>query len=215
MKHSVAPEEMIEMAASYSLGALSQEEARAFENHLAEGCQACIDELASFEATLTALAYAEEAEAPAMRIRDELIARMKGEALANDETIAEAGTDAPDFVSIRGSEGEWRRVQKGVLVKLLYVDRASGMTTSLVKMQPGTSLPIHQHHGVEQFFILEGDCNVCGEVLGPGDYHRAAAGSIHETTYTVNGTMFLLVAPKEYEVLGTRLSETDAGRKLT
>ena len=95
-------------------------------------------------------------------------------------------------------------MQEGVLLKKLYVDQASGIATSLVRMQPGTALPVHQHLGVEQFLVIEGDCNVAGKTLGPGDYHRAASGSIHETTYTVEGTLFLLVAPERYEVLDAR-----------
>jgi len=76
--------------------------------------------------------------------------------------------------------------------------------TSLVRMAPGTGLPRHQHLGVEQFLIIEGDCIVHGERLGPGDYHRALSGSVHETTTTENGTTFLLVAPKEYRILESR-----------
>jgi quercetin dioxygenase-like cupin family protein len=74
-------------------------------------------------------------------------------------------------------------------------------TTSLVRMLPGTRLPMHRHKGVEQFFVLEGDCHVHDEVLGPGDYHRAEAGSIHESTYTESGTLFLLIAPPDYEII--------------
>jgi anti-sigma factor ChrR (cupin superfamily) len=204
MRHLIAPDEMIELAASYSLGALSQQEARAFENHLAEGCEACRQELASFEATLTAIAFAEETVAPSMKVRDRLLSRLSDQAPAHEALLEESGTDAAQFVSIRGSEGGWRQLLEGVMVKQLYVDRISGITTSLVKMQPGSSLPMHRHQGVEQFYIIEGDCNVRGEVLGPGDYHCAAIGSIHETTFTVNGTMFLLVAPKNYEVINAR-----------
>jgi len=65
-------------------------------------------------------------------------------------------------------------------------------------------LPPHQHLGVEQFFVIEGDCNVAGQRLEPGDYHRAKEGSTHETTYTTGGTMFLLIAPERYAVLEAR-----------
>ena len=111
---------------------------------------------------------------------------------------------AAQFVSIRGEEGEWREVQEGVLMKQLYVDHSIGLATSLVRMLPGTSLPRHRHNGVEQFYVIEGDCHVHDETLGPGDYHRADAGSIHNTTYTLQGTTFLLVAPVTYEVLEAR-----------
>ena len=105
------------------------------------------------------------------------------------------------LLSILGRDREWIQVAEGIQVKQFFVDEASGIQTSLVKMAPGASLPAHRHTGVEQVFILEGDCNLNGEVLGPGDYHRAEGGSIHEITRTTNGTLFLLVAPANYEVL--------------
>jgi anti-sigma factor ChrR (cupin superfamily) len=201
MRHSVAPDDMIELAASYSLGALSQQEARAFEDHLREGCQACRDELASFETILTGFAFADEGREPSLKVRDELLARLKAEASGSSSDERGPMPEEQNFVSIRASEGKWRQVQDGVFMKQLFVDEVSGIATSLVRMQPGTFLPVHLHNGVEQLYVIEGDCNVRGEFLGPGDYHRAAAGSIHERTYTVEGTMFLLVAPKSYEVL--------------
>jgi anti-sigma factor ChrR (cupin superfamily) len=70
-------------------------------------------------------------------------------------------------------------------------------------MLPGTRLPAHRHIGAEQFFILEGDCNVHGQSLGPGDFHIAASDTVHESTYTVNGTLFLLIGPRGYEILGS------------
>src|SRR5215217_5851853 len=100
MRHATAPDEMIEMAASYSLGALSQQEARAFENHLAEGCEACKAELASFEEALTTLAYAEETPPPPVKVRDRLLARLSDETLAREALLEESGADAAQFVSI-------------------------------------------------------------------------------------------------------------------
>ena len=107
-------------------------------------------------------------------------------------------------MSILASEGRWLEMREGVLLKKLHVDQATGIATSLVRMLPGTALPVHQHIGVEQFFVIEGDCNVAGQRLTSGDYHRAEAGSIHESTYTVDGTFFLLIAPERYEVLDAR-----------
>jgi anti-sigma factor ChrR (cupin superfamily) len=107
------------------------------------------------------------------------------------------------FKSIHAGDGEWIKAGEGIEYKTLHVDRQSRLVTSLVRMGPGTSLPMHRHQGVEQFFILEGDCNVHGERLGPGDFHRATPGSVHRDTYTVEGTLFLLIAPERFEVLST------------
>jgi anti-sigma factor ChrR (cupin superfamily) len=203
MADRVAGHEMTELAALHALGALSQHEARAFDQHLAEGCAVCTAEFESFERTVSELALSVPEAEPPEHIRGRLLARV-------DELPSGRGGDAvsgvtPDqFVSIHAAGGDWQEVQEGVLLKTLYVDQASGIATSLVRMTAGTALPAHQHLGVEQFFVIEGDCNVAGQRLGPGDYHRAAAGSMHDTTYTVDGTMFLLIAPEHYEIIEAR-----------
>jgi len=190
--------ETTDVVALYALGALSQCEAHAFEEHLAEGCNFCEAELPGFERTVSAIGFSVSEVEPSAEIRDKLMMRIN-----NPEEPARLGHSS-EFTSILSAEGEWLQLQAGILVKQLYVDRVSGLATSLVKMLPGTALPAHAHAGVEQLFILEGDCSVRGQRLGPGDYHRAEAGSIHETTYTVEGTVFLLVAPEQYDVLNAR-----------
>ncbi len=195
-----AAHDLRDIAAMYALGALSQHEARYFEEHLTEGCDACLAELKAFELTVGALGYSTPEEQPPARVRAVLTAMVS--------TTGPGQTDEPDlagdlkqFVSILASDGRWLELREGVLLKNLHVDRATGIATSLVRMLPGTALPVHQHIGVEQFFVIEGDCHVAGQKLMPGDYHRAEAGSIHESTYTVDGTLFLLIAPEHYEVL--------------
>lgn len=199
MNHNVSQDAMREKAALYALGALTQHEARAFEEHIAEGCDFCHSELEVFNQVVSAMALDAEEQEPPPDVRNKLIAAIND--IDCDKKPAETNRSEQQFVSIRANDGEWINPQKGVFCKSLYVDEVSGMATSLVKMMPGTSLTAHRHEGVEQFFILEGDCSVCGEILRPGDYHRAPAGTVHESTYTVNGTMFLLVAPLEYKGL--------------
>lgn len=202
MTNHPATHEMTDIAALYSLGALSQHEARSFEAHLADGCDACRAELESFELTVTALAFSAPEEQPPDRVRAALLARV-GESVPQ-QTVEPAQTDVGPFVSILASEGRWRELREGVLLKKLHVDQATGIATSLVRMLAGTALPVHQHIGVEQFYVIEGDCNVAGQRLMSGDYHRAEAGSTHESTYTVDGTLFLLIAPERYDVLDAR-----------
>jgi anti-sigma factor RsiW len=68
MKHEGASFETTEMAALYALGALSQHEARIFEDHLST-CRQCRAEVESFDATVSVLALADEQEPPP-RVRD-------------------------------------------------------------------------------------------------------------------------------------------------
>jgi anti-sigma factor ChrR (cupin superfamily) len=201
MSDQMAAHQMTDLAALHALGALSQHEARAFERHLAEGCAMCAAEFESFERTVGDLALSIPEVEPPHDVRDQLLLRVTELSSGN----AEPRHPSPDqFVSIHAMQGEWQEVQAGVLLKTLYVDQTSRIATSLVRMMAGTALPAHYHLGVEQFFVIEGDCNVAGQKLGPGDYHRAASGSIHDTTYTVDGTLFLLIAPEHYEVLDAR-----------
>ena len=203
MSDRAATHEMTDVAVLYALGALSQHEARSFEEHMAEGCEACTTELKSFELTVGAMALGAPEEQPSDGVREALLARVSES--VSEQTRGSAKTGDPEqLVSILAGGGRWREVQEGILLKNLYVDKSTGIATSLVRMLPGTSLPVHQHLGVEQFFVLEGDCHVAGQILTSGDYHRAAAGSIHEGTYTVDGTMLLLIAPECYEVLDAR-----------
>lgn len=52
----------------------------------------------------------------------------------------------------------------------------------VLRSRPRAVLPDHEHHGVEELYVLEGSCVVEGRELAAGDYHRAAAGSTHHET---------------------------------
>ena len=202
MKHGAVNDQIREVTALYALGALNQHEARALEEHLNEGCEVCREELESFEMTAAELSLAAIEAEPPRRIRDELLSKVGGQ--TNGGKGGDGVASSTSILSIHADQGKWKELCDGVLLKKLFVDQATGLTTSLVRMKAGTALPVHRHIGVEQFYILEGDCHVHGERLGPGDFHRAETGSIHRTTYTVEGTMFLLIAPESYEVLDAR-----------
>lgn len=208
MKHAALSDEIVERAALYALGALTQIEAQAFEDHLAEGCAVCRSEVQEYHLAVEGLALATSDAEPSPAVRSRLLASLEGDANDGGAEVESAtvpvAADLQPFVSLLAGENGWREWSEGIMYKPLYVDEASGLMTSIVRMSPGTGLPRHQHLGVEQFLILEGDCNVHGEQLGPGDYHRALGGTIHDTTYTEYGTTFLLVAPKEYRLLGSR-----------
>jgi anti-sigma factor ChrR (cupin superfamily) len=107
-----------------------------------------------------------------------------------------AGSDA-GVVFVRAAEGQWRAgPTPGTAVCPIFIDPARHTMTALVRMQAGASLPRHRHVSVEQLLMLEGDGYVPGYVLGPGDYYRMPAGSVHEVTSTENGCTFLLIASR-------------------
>jgi anti-sigma factor ChrR (cupin superfamily) len=192
---------MQEMMALYALGALPQDEAWALENCLAENDNSLAEELEVFETVAAHLALAAPEQTPPLKLRQNLLALVAEETKPSaKETFTSSPRNLP-FFSLRAEESQWQEIAPGMLTRTLFVDHERGMVTSLVRMLPGAALPPHKHLGIEQFYVLEGDCIVEGTHLGPGDFHSAAAGSVHESTYTVEGTTFLLIAPANYEIL--------------
>lgn len=196
--HRFSDEEMMERASLYALGALSQWEARAFEDHLSEGCEQCAAELESFEAVTESLALgAAEAEPPA-QARSQLLS------LAAQEKARIRPADSPEtpsqmLLTLRADEGLWQEVARGISIKHLFTDPRNGMVTTLVSMKPGTRIPLHRHSGIEQCYVIEGDFHAANQKLGPGDFHCAQAGSVHEPVYTVEGALVLIIAPQDYD----------------
>lgn len=190
-------EEMTERASLYALGALSLWEARAFEEHLSEGCGHCAAELQGFEETTLALALAAPEVSPSASVRQKLLSLV-----AEEGTHQRSQAAAPSpLMTLRADEGEWHEAGKGIKVKQLFADPQSGMVTTLVRMPPGTRIPLHSHSGIEQCYVIEGDFHADNQSLGAGDFHCAQPGSVHEPVYTVNGALLLIIAPEGYHVL--------------
>jgi anti-sigma factor ChrR (cupin superfamily) len=102
---------------------------------------------------------------------------------------------------VRAAEGEWKPgPDAGVTRRTLFVDRARGTATVLVRMEPGAQFRPHRHLSAEQVYMLEGDGHVTGQVLHAGDYYRLPAGTEHEVTYTEGGCLFLVVS-SQVEIL--------------
>lgn len=200
-QHSAAEEEMNERAALYALGALSQHEARAFEEHLAEGCDACATIHRDFEETVATLGFAAPEATPPPRVREQLLACLAEETREQPAAATPLSQTPTQLLTLRADEGEWQKVTDGIFSKQLFVDHQAGTVTSLFKMLPGTLIPMHRHRGVEQCYVIEGDFHAAGQALGPGDYHCAMADSIHKPVYTVDGALVLIVATAGYEVL--------------
>lgn len=193
MKHQTSTEESREQAALYALGMLSQTEASAFESHLAEGCAACEAERQAFTTVVAHLGFGLPEEAPPAETREELLARVAEESTPIPASAAAQPEISSGFLSLRADEGEWRELAPGVLEKRLFKDHTRGTVTSIYKLLPGTQAPQHLHHGVEECFVLTGDFRIHDEVLGPGDYHCAMPGTVHEIVSTVHGTTLLIV----------------------
>ena len=141
--HRFSQQEMTETASLYALGALSQWEARAFEEHLAEGCRECAAELQSFEETTRALGLAAHEARPPASVKERLLSLV-----AEEDGHAHASnlhTAPSELLTLRADEGQWHEAGRGIRVKPLFTDPRTRMVTTLVRMEPGTRIPLHRH----------------------------------------------------------------------
>ncbi|HEU4932742.1 MAG TPA: cupin domain-containing protein [Pyrinomonadaceae bacterium] len=190
MKHSVADDELRAQLALYALGALSQQEARVVEHHLAEGCEVCAAQLQPFESVVEALGFAVLPATPPAGVRAKLISRLAEETQAVSPPLHEAIKK----YSLRANEGHWKETAPGLFEKHLFTDERRGTVTTLIKMLPGIKLPSHRHVGLEECLVIKGDFHVGGEEFGPGDYRCSMAGTIDETPFSMNGALLLIVS---------------------
>lgn len=203
MKHTVVEDALCERAALYALGALNQHEARAFEEHMAEGCEVCEAELRPFEAVAAILGLAAPEIDPPPGAREKLLARLAEDATPPPARRGELPrqADLSRFLTIRADEGDWKEASKGVFIKQLFVDKTSRTVTSLYKLLPGAYVPTHRHLGVEECYIIDGDFHTSEGILGPGDFTIAMKDSVHPTLYSQTGALLLIVSHEGYEVL--------------
>jgi anti-sigma factor ChrR (cupin superfamily) len=202
MNHMVSGDEIREQVSLYALGALSQHEARAFEEHLAEGCEACEDELRSFEEVTSALAFASQAVAPPASAKERLLEQLAQNGSAQKSSGIFGALGDREFLIVREDQGSWQELSEGIFIKPLFMDRGRGTMTSLYKFLPGSQVPSHPHTGIEECYVLAGDFEAAnGEVLGPGDYTCAPAGSFHPTARTKNGALVLIIQQANHELL--------------
>jgi anti-sigma factor ChrR (cupin superfamily) len=211
-----------ETAALHALGILTDAEAKAFEAHVADGCTACAEDAAAFRETLTELGKESAVgKSPPPELRRKLLERAAAErgAAGAPRTAprkpgaaetqvwrlwkGSAGGEGEDNLRIvRAEEGSWEKTAvDGVSVKPLAVDPERRYVTMLVRMEPGSSYPIHEHAGAEECYVLEGDLDVGGEKLHAGDYQRAGAGSRHRLQSTEKGCLLLIVSSQDDELL--------------
>ena len=101
------------------------------------------------------------------------------------------GGGAPS-TSRRQSEGVWLEVAPGVKMKMLHVDPVTGERTGLMRMEPGSVCPEHDHRESEECFVVEGVVNIEGRDYRPGDYVIAYAGSCHDVLRSASGGLLLL-----------------------
>lgn len=195
---------LMDLAPAYALGALDPADA-ALMQQIAAHDPAVRDEVAAFINAAAALArQVTRAIFPAPELRDRILDRIRNTPQAKPPGTS--GSPAtPGFVfKGAGAEG-WRPGPvPGLRFKVLSVSRDMGYWMLLADLQPGSSIPTHDHQGSEQVYVLSGDLVTEGRTLGPGDFLHAEPGTHHHELISPHGCMALLVEKAPPHVLASR-----------
>jgi quercetin dioxygenase-like cupin family protein len=100
-----------------------------------------------------------------------------------------------------GAITEWRPSRfPGVSLKVLRRDEESGESASLVRLEPGASVPAHDHPAGEEVFVLEGDVRIGRHQMKAGDYLYTPPDAKHAAA-SDRGCVFLVSLPKPVVIL--------------
>lgn len=201
MTHQYQAVQAQELAALYALGALDGEEAETFARHLEAGCAICQAEVDSLKEVVDYLGTSVRPVRPQMTLRNRLMDRLGIAPQAPPAREGRSDVQETGLTFVRAAEGIWQEPAPGVSIKTLYVDRLSGRITALARMAAGSSYLPHRHAAAEELYVLEGTCFCGGQLLHPGDYHRAETGSIHTETSTSDGCLMLVIFSPDNEML--------------
>ena len=185
MRHVELSDEDQARAALYALGALSAEEALAFERHLADdGCERCAGELAAMRAVCDDLALAPGLATPPPAVRARVLA----------DAHRERTTVVPTFAFTLEREGVWIEIEPGVHRKMLVSGRPGDPSSSyLVRLAPGVRGASHRHDCFEHCYVIAGDLFIANRRIHAGDYHYAPRGSLHDDIRSEGGCLLLIV----------------------
>jgi quercetin dioxygenase-like cupin family protein len=101
--------------------------------------------------------------------------------------------NSADMILVRAEQTRWEDTPiPGVQARSLWVDEVSNRATIMLKLAPGTVYPDHDHPGVEECLVIEGDLELGGKIMRKGDYMRIPAGGQHGTPRTTNGCLLLV-----------------------
>jgi anti-sigma factor ChrR (cupin superfamily) len=105
---------------------------------------------------------------------------------------------------VRSAQAGWRvGATPGVAVKPLRDDRITGASTFLLRVDAGARVPLHEHPGGEELFIIQGDLRVDDVHLETGDYLYTPPEARHAAA-SQRGCVVLVTIPKPVRVLESR-----------
>ena len=194
-----------DLAPLYALDLLDLEQ-RLWVEAQVLACPDLAEELASYQAAVGVIPYSAPAVSMAADLKERLFDRISapieqrldldaGQTSPNSQPEShERDRSEPAMVTMRSADLQWQPYQtEGVEVAILFLDPLNRMCSAIVKAADGVIYPLHQHHGIEEIYMLEGELEINGQVYIAGDYIRSYPDSIHPPA-TTKGCKFLVRA---------------------
>jgi hypothetical protein len=177
-----------ELVFAHALHALPADEVSRVEAHIS-GCANCLRQLETLRPVADSfVCWPIDVLRPSPSLWGRLAQRIA------DETGGEPVMPTPH----RWSEPEWEEVAPGISCKILSTDAAIDRVSMLVRLAPGVPYPPHDHSGVEELHLLDGELWIDDKKLYPGDYNVAFAGTGDQRVWSETGcTCVLITSPSD------------------
>ena len=180
-----------DLAALDALGILPDEDLARYQELLAEAGTAAVEEAHLFHEATVLIAESLEPVAPPADIKAKVMGAIRTRRKLDESLPVRCTT-------VRAEEGRWVDLPvPGVRVKKLGVDKEHDTVTFMLRLEPGSILPAHDHHGSEQSYVIAGSCRIGAVHLAEGDYHRVEEGEHHGDVVSDEGCTLLLVVDRE------------------
>lgn len=182
-----------ELAPLYALDLLDLEERLWVEAQILE-CPDLAEELASYQTAVELIPYSAPIVPMAADLKDRLFDRLGLDLVDSLPETPTKVSPALKMFAIKSADLQWKpHRMEGVEIVVLFIDEINRTRHLLVKAAAGVVYPLHQHAGIEEIYMLEGELILNDEVYLAGDYIRSYPHSIHAPS-TNTGCMFLIRA---------------------
>lgn len=91
----------------------------------------------------------------------------------------------------KATEREWRPTDHDGVDRCLFRNNDAGGRSSVVRLQEGSRVPCHVHHGTEEVLVLSGQVCIGGVTLEEGDYLFTTPGEEHDVEAVSDAVIFV------------------------
>jgi len=198
--HNHLTDEIAETASLYALGVMPETERSSMEEHLAQGCAVCESEIGRYGDLLARWVQTNPVTASSS-LRDKLLESIREKSAPASRTVSPILFEDAGLIVLRTSHMQWTSPSPGLSVKVLFDDQEHDVTTTIVRMEPGTIYPAHRHKSVEEVYVLQGHLQVEGVELQEGDFCLSQPDTVHQGSYSKTGCLLVVKTSKHDEIV--------------